>query len=196
MRSPCSRIAKVQAVFHMTHYVIHPVMVWLALFALPVLCFTHLKTSPWLGTILFGMIILSALAPLTLYAAAQISLYSPGRRRFRLLPLLSVIGVGIAISNSRAVIEACLGKESPFVRTPKRGDTNRVRYKVRMPYVALLEIALGLYCFASSWIYVNAQTYMVGPFLILYAVGFTSVGVLSLSHAFSDARNSRPPKLA
>jgi cellulose synthase/poly-beta-1,6-N-acetylglucosamine synthase-like glycosyltransferase len=188
LRSPCSLLAKVQAVFHMTHYVIHPVMVWLALFALPLLVCTDLRTSPLMTTLLFGVILLSALAPLVLYAAAQIHLYPRGWRKFYALPILSSIGVGIGISNTRAVFEAITGKVTPFVRTPKKGDSNRVRYAVRMPYIALLELALGLYCFGSLWFYMHAQTYIVGPFLLLYAVGFTSVGVLSILHTYADAR--------
>jgi len=188
LRSPCSMRAKVQAVFHMTHYIIHPVMVWLALFALPLLVCTDLRTSPLITSLLFGVILLSALAPLVLYATAQLHLYPNGWRKFYALPILSSLGVGIGISNTRAVFEAITGKETPFVRTPKKGDRNRVRYAVKMPYVALLELALGLYCFGSLWFYLHAKTYIVGPFLLLYAVGFTSVGVLSILHTYADTR--------
>ncbi len=188
LRSPRSLRAKVQAVFHMTHYIIHPVMVWLALFALPLLVCTDLRTSPLITALLFGVILLSALAPLVLYAAAQLHLYPKGWRSFYALPILSSIGVGIGISNTRAVFEAVTGKVTPFVRTPKKGAENLVRYAVKLPYIAFLELALGIYCFVSLWFYIHAGTYIVGPFLLLYAVGFTSVGVLSILHTYVDAR--------
>ncbi len=191
LRSSCSPRAKIQAVFHMTHYVIHPVMVWLALFALPLLVCTDLNTSPLVTTLLFGIILFSACAPLVLYATAQIQLYPQGWRRFYALPILSAIGIGIGISNTRGVFEAITGKETPFVRTPKRGDNNQVRYVVRMPLVALLELALGFYCFGSLWYYMHAGTYIVGPFLLLYAMGFTSVGLLSILHSIMDGSRVR-----
>ena len=63
-----------------------------------------------------------------------------------------------------------------------------VSYKMHLPYVALLEVALGIYCFISLWVYFHSHTYIVGPFLLLYALGFTSVGVLSITHAIAEAR--------
>jgi cellulose synthase/poly-beta-1,6-N-acetylglucosamine synthase-like glycosyltransferase len=192
LRSHCSALAKFQAVLHLTHYLIHPVMVWLALFALPLLLFTNFHTAPFLTLAVFGLILVSAVAPLVLYAVSQLSLYQNGWKRIGLLPLLSVIGVGIAISNTRAVFEAVVGKDSPFVRTPKRGDRTVMQYSVRMPYVALMEVALGMYCFYSLWIYLQARTYIVGPFLLLYALGFTTVGLLSIVHGRLQSKWAGP----
>lgn len=190
MRSDASWLAKVQSVFHMTHYIIHPIMVWLAFLALPLLLFTEISQSPWLVFVLFTCIILSALSPLSLYATSQMILYPKGWRRLRYLPILSCIGVGIAISNSRAVIEALLGKDSPFVRTPKKGDATRIHYRVKMPYVAILEVILGVYCFVSLAYYFHAKTYVIGPFLLLYAMGFFAVGCLSIAHTFQERRSN------
>ena len=39
------------------------------------------------------------------------------------MPLLMSIGIGIALNNARGVIEALVGHESPFVRTPKKYST-------------------------------------------------------------------------
>jgi hypothetical protein len=186
MRSPCSGFAKVQAVFHMTHYLIHPIMVWLALFAMPLMLIHRMVIPPgWVGLFL-GLILTSALAPFVLYTAAQFSLHDRGGRRLKYLPLLSALGVGIAVSNAQAVYEAVVGKSSPFVRTPKRGDRTTVGYRVRMPGVAVIELLLGLYCWFSLLIFLTHDTWVIGPFLVLYATGFTLVGCLSVLHSLSD----------
>ena len=152
------------------------------------LSFTQIRTSPILCTLVFSLIIVSALAPMAMYAVAQLSLYPKGWRRFRHLPFLSMMGVGIAISNSRAVLEAFFGKETPFIRTPKSGDHRIITYRMRFPYVAFFEVGLGMYCFISLGVYFHSQTYIVGPFLLLYALGFTLVGFLSIAHAVAEAR--------
>ena len=40
-------------------------------------------------------------------------------RTFLFLPFLMALGIGLTITNSRAVLEALIGKQSPFARTPK-----------------------------------------------------------------------------
>jgi hypothetical protein len=187
-RSDRPLFTKWQALLHMTHYAIHPIMVWLAVFALPLLATTDIRYAPGTAAVLFGAILLSAMAPLVLYSVSQVCLYPAHLRRLRYLPLLSVLGVGIAISNTRAVWEALTGKESAFIRTPKKGDRALKSYRITMPYVALLELALGTYCFLSLWFYFQFETYVVGPFLFLYAFGFTSVGLLSIANALAEAR--------
>ena len=86
------------------------------------------------------------------------------------------------------MFEALVGKRSAFIRTPKKGDRAVKAYRVRMPYAAVLEVLLGAYCFVSLWFYFQFKTYAVGSFLFLYAIGFTSVGLLSISHALIEAR--------
>jgi len=91
--------------------------------------------------------------------------------------------IGIALSNTRAVLEALMGRESPFVRTPKKGDREFMRYQVRLPWSGLLEILLGIYCSVSLGYYLAVGKYLVGPFLAAYALGFLFVGFLTLAHA-------------
>jgi hypothetical protein len=95
------------------------------------------------------------------------------------LPALVAVGVGIALSNTRAVAEALAGKQSPFVRTPKRGDRLVKRYRLRFPFLAAAELLLGAYCAASFGVYLAAGKYLVGPFMGLYAAGFLFVGLLT-----------------
>ena len=182
MRSSISPFKKAEAFFHLTHYMVHLMMIILAVLALPVLAF--LKTFPcppvfFILAVVFGC---SMVAPSTLYFVSQHSIYSDWFRRIFYLPFLVIIGVGIAISNSRAVIEALMGRKSGFVRTPKKGDHEIIHYKVCVPWSGILEILLGIYCAWSLGYYLSVGKYMVGSFLAVYTSGFLFIGLLTLAH--------------
>jgi cellulose synthase/poly-beta-1,6-N-acetylglucosamine synthase-like glycosyltransferase len=174
---------KVGAFFHLTHYLVHPMMVILAVLALPVLILMKAYPGPLVFIILAMILGLSMMAPSTLYLVSQRSAYKDWFRRVPYLPFLVVIGVGIAVSNSRAVLEAIIGRKSGFVRTPKKGDREIKRYKVRLPWSGIIEILLGAYCAWSLGYYLAAGKYLVGPFLAAYASGFLFIGLLTLAHA-------------
>jgi hypothetical protein len=178
---------KIQSFMHTTHYSIHPLMLFTALSAFPLLAFGHSKFGNipiWAFSALFAIIALAAVAPSTLYFVAQKFSGSIGwRKRMAALPLLMSLGVGIAVSNSCAVMSAIFGRKSPFIRTPKQGGSLAIkRFKQKFPKIALLELFIGIYCIFGLLEYIDARIFLIGPFLALYAVGFLAVGFLSLLH--------------
>lgn len=181
---------KIGAFMHTTHYSIHPCMLFTALFAFPLLAwYEPIKNLPgWISIVAFAFIFLAALAPSTLYFVAQrCSGYTGWRIRMLSLPILMSLGVGIAVSNTRAVLSAIFSRKGgTFVRTPKKGAKKLSVYSQKFPFEAVLEIFVGLYCFFGLLEYIGAQKFIIGPFLALYAVGFLSVGVLSLMHYISN----------
>lgn len=184
-KSSIPRVQKVQAFFHLTHYLIHPIMLWLALITFPVLIFTNLASNHWFRIFMLVFVLLGTLAPSTLYIVSQKALYPKSfRQTLWMIPLLSFLGVGISLSNSRAVFEALSGKKSSFIRTPKRGDSSKVDYGIRMPWLGLFEILLGIYCSFSFYKYVQMDRAWAIPFILIYSIGFTGVGILTLKEAF------------
>jgi len=175
-----SLFSKVQSVAHMTHYMIHPFMVWMALLALPVVQFTWLNKFPVEMSTIFCAILIGTIAPTFMYSIAQQHLYPKGWKRIVIIPFLSCIGIGIAISNTRAVFEALIGKKSAFIRTPKKGENNTMSYKVKMPVLPILEIALGIYSFYTFFFYMQNDRILLLPFMFIYACGFSLVGIMSL----------------
>ncbi|GJL74126.1 glycosyltransferase [Nitrosomonas sp.] len=190
-RSQAGLTAKVQAFLHLTHYSIHPIMALLSMLTLPVLLTLDVNV-PWQIMVVCMFCILVAICgPSSLYLTSQIATKA-GFKKLLFLPMLMCVGVGTALSNSRAVFEALLKIKSGFVRTPKSGGSdNRVsenkelrRYRVNPPVLPLFEIVLGLYCVVSLIYYIEARQYMVGPFLLIYACGFLLVGIRSLKEAY------------
>jgi len=188
LRQPVPVFQKIQAVFHMTHYLVHPLMLTLSVLALPVLMILEIGWAPFLFGIIAGALALSMAAPSALYLVSQRAAYSDWPRRMTALPLLVMVGVGLAVSNSRAVFEALIGRESGFVRTPKRGDREIKAYRIHLPWTSVVEIGVGVYCLFSLHIYLGAAKYLIGPFLAIYAAGFLFVGFLTLAQNLNFQR--------
>lgn len=113
---------KKEAFFHLTSPIVYPCVCLMVLLFYPAF-FVNMQPFEdgtaggflW-GGMLFAMGTMSAGV---FYIASQ-----RAQRRNLLstllhLPLLMGIGIGIAVNNARACIEALIGHESPFVRTPK-----------------------------------------------------------------------------
>jgi len=182
---------KIQSFLHTTHYTIHPLMLFTAISAFPLLAFGHSRLGYmplWLFSALFAVIALAAVAPSTLYFIAQKFSGSVGwKKRMAALPLLMSLGVGIAVNNTSAVLSAVFGRKSSFIRTPKQGGAVGVKkFKQKFPAIAFFELICGVYCVFGLMEYIDARIFLIGPFLALYAVGFLSVGVLSMIHYLNN----------
>jgi hypothetical protein len=181
-RSHHSVFKKIQATLHMTHYVVHLLMVYLAVMAVPLLLWARpdLPSVPFLllGVLLF----LSCSGPSRLYWAAERHAFGGFTKRMLLLPCLVVLGCGLAINNARAVLEAIWGKKSDFIRTPKQGGGSKKHYRVATNPLFILEILTGFWCLSGVFLYFGAGQYLIGHFLALYATGFLFVGLTSFFH--------------
>ena len=104
------------------------------------------------------------------------------------LPLLLALGIGMSINNGKAVLEALLGQESDFVRTPKYGVETQSQIRQQKPkYVAgkslvlWIEVALALYFLGMMVMAVVRHQWASLPFLGLFFFGFAYVAGGSLA---------------
>ncbi|MEI6211765.1 MAG: glycosyltransferase [bacterium] len=181
-QEPCSWFKKFEAVLHISGYGVHPLMLALSVLALPMLLLTRHQVMPyWFFAIIALPLILSILGPSTLYVWAQ-CVVDPrhGWKSIFWMPVLMFVGIGLALSNTRAIVQALRGHESEFVRTPKRGDKEVKRYKGRFAMIALIEILLGTYSLYTVHVYLHNGRLGVVPFLMLYAAGYLFMGMLSV----------------
>ena len=193
LRARLSPWTKYQAFVHLTYYMIHPAMLTVALLSVPLLWAEGLAPE---GSVLLAVSLtfsLGFLGPGLLLVYAQHVLDPGWRRRVWRLPTIMIIGVGVAWSTSLAVLGAFWRKDLEFVRTPKfgigpaGGHWRGKAYRDRRPGGGLIEIALGLYCAWSAWLFWVHQSYSALPFLALYTSGFLTVGVLTIRHAMLGA---------
>ncbi|MDJ0802302.1 MAG: glycosyltransferase [Desulfobacterales bacterium] len=182
LRSRADAFAKFQAFMHMSHYVIHPLMLTLAVLA-PVLLLHPTAFFPGAFFFLFGaLLLLSCTGPSRMYLVAEKAVGIGTWRTLLLMPAMICFGCGLAVNNTRAVLEAVLGIPSAFVRTPKSGTRRRKHYRIGHRGTIGLELALGLWCLAGMALYFHSRHYLVGHFLLMYALGFLFIGGLSWIH--------------
>ena len=103
-------------------------------------------------------------------------------RRLSYLPLLLVVGFGVAFSNALAVLSGLMRRGGEFHRTPKGApDTTRLAdSRPRAELLAWLEMGMALYAAAAGlalWITGHPTT---SAFVAIFALGFGSVGIGSL----------------
>ncbi len=193
-RSDRSFFTKLQTIFHLCHYFAHPLMLVVALLALPALQHLGGTLHQWWLIVFAIPLLASTLGPSVLYSISQYHLHpTDWKGRVLLLPALMLVGFGICVSNTRAVMEAIFGIKSGFIRTPKRGDGTAKSYRPVTDHVPLLEIAAGVYCAITLVIYARSGNFAIIPFLLLYVIGFSLVGWSSFFeqvHARKNASHS------
>ena|SRR5688500_15669997 len=108
------------------------------------------------------------------------------------------IGIGLCVNNTRAVIEAMLGKQTEFARTPKYGierDSDEwvgKKYHQSVGIQPIIELALGLYFTATVFYALANGIYGTVPFLMLFQVGFLYTGLLSIFQQFTGEDGLSP----
>ena len=191
-KSDVSWLVKIQAFLHLTHYMVHPMMMLVVSTSVPMLYtqwfFNHLAYP----VIIFTLLCLATFGPSSMYLFSQRLLYKDWKNRIKYLPFLMCIGTGIAVNNTKAVLEALFDIKSGFIRTPKYGIQNRQdrwrgkHYSIPLNPVSILEFFLGLYSLAGLILFLFFSKYLVSPFLLIYTAGFFSVFFLSIKHGLSE----------
>jgi hypothetical protein len=175
---------KLMGSLHLTNYAVHPLMLVNLLLILPM----TLSESPVL--LLTPFLTLSALGPPLLYwtAMRHKSLSLP--TRFGRLAVLVGLGTGLAVNNTRAVLEAIFGLDSEFKRTPKFAVTDQSAvwqnssYALPRDPAAWLELLLSLYAIALLIWTVSQGIWWLIPWLLMYAGGYGYVAGLAFVQAW------------
>lgn len=142
--------ARIDGLLQLFAYVNYLIVSSLLLIWLPLLLLTGLKppSMPWILPLVFA-------GPLIL-GLAQWAAYPDWKRRVLYLPVLLLMGVGLGLNNSVAVLSALAGRSLPFVRTPKGGsrtpkDIQGDLYAVPTHWTIWGELGLACYAALFSW---------------------------------------------
>ena len=128
------------AVLHLGSFLVHPSLVVVALLHAPLRLLTASSVPAgfaWAVAAGLGAVALSGVAVAHVAAARAVGV--PRTGRLALFPAILAIAAGLAIRNTRGVVEAVWRRRTPFMRTPKSGAAWRA---ARESWTA--EIALGL----------------------------------------------------
>jgi cellulose synthase/poly-beta-1,6-N-acetylglucosamine synthase-like glycosyltransferase len=182
---------KVEAFFHLTSFTMHFYVLLLVLMLLPAMCMRSVPIesgTAWRSLFDMTVFALATMSASVFYIASQFELFRDWRSVLKYLPVLMALGVGLCISNTKAIFEAVFGKQSEFVRTPKYGGrtgpagrpAGRAGRRSDRSVVACLELLMGAYmvfCIVCSLVIPRA--FFTTPFLLIFAFGFFYVSLLT-----------------
>jgi len=187
-RSNVSRKIKIEAVYHLTANISYPLMVIMTALLIPAMIVRFYQG--WFQMLLIDVPLFTAstLSIGVFYVISQRELFpKTWLKTFLYLPLLMALGIGLTVTNTKAVMEALFGIKSAFARTPKysvakKGEKSKAatKYRKRLLLTPWIELAIGAY-FALAIVYTfTNNNYFTAPFLILFVVGYWYTGLMSL----------------
>lgn len=190
-RSELPLRVKIQSTFHLAANIVFPFIILVALLNVPLVIIKNVM--PQYGWYFDLMVIftLASVSTFTFYTVAQYTIHREDwHERIFLFPLFMAGSMGLAINNTRAVLEAIFNKKSEFVRTPKfkvekNGDkwqSNKYKAK-KIDRTVFVELAFAAYFFVGICISLYCMEFAAIPFQAMFFFGFAVVGGLSVRHA-------------
>lgn len=187
LRSNLPFAVKREAFFHLTNNMAYLLMVLLSVL-MPLSMIVRFQHGLY-GTLFLDLpfFITATLSVCFFYVATQRELGLNWWGRIKYLPFLMSLGIGMAISNAKAVVEALLNQQSAFTRTPKTGVEGGAKkvavkkaYRGTKTLLPAIELAFGLYFTGAVWFAWDKEIWTSLPFLVLFQAGFLYVGLMSL----------------
>jgi hypothetical protein len=186
-RSDAPFHVKLEAFYHLTANLSYPLMVVLSTLLMPAMIIRFYQG--WFQMLLIDvpLFMASTLSISSFYLVSQKELF-PGKwyRTFLYLPFLMALGIGLTVTNTKAVMEALFGIKSAFKRTPKyriekRGQRPQAsKYRKRLGVVPWIELLIGCYFALTIWYAFVNENYFTVPFLLLFVLGYWYTGLMSL----------------
>jgi cellulose synthase/poly-beta-1,6-N-acetylglucosamine synthase-like glycosyltransferase len=178
---------KFEAWYHMTANISYPLMIVLSVLLLPAMIIRFYQGWFQMLYIDLPLFMASTFSISSFYLVSQRELF-PRRwpRAILYLPFLMALGIGLTITNTIAVLEALVGKQTAFARTPKyhvESKKDKVRaskYRRRLGWVPWVELLIGSYFALTVYYALENENYITVPFLILFVVGYWYTGLMSL----------------
>ena len=188
LRSDVPFRTKTEAWYHLTANISYPFMVVLSTLLLPAMIIRFYQGWFQMLTIDLPLFMASTFSISSFYLVSQKELF-PRRwpKTFLYLPFLMALGIGLTVTNTRAVMEALFGVQSSFKRTPKyrvqtKGEKSIAarKYRKRLGFVPWIELLIGTYFAATVYYALSNENYITVPFLLIFVLGYWYTGLMSL----------------
>jgi cellulose synthase/poly-beta-1,6-N-acetylglucosamine synthase-like glycosyltransferase len=169
---------KIEALFHLTGSLSYALMVLLALLIVPAVVLRSEAGLPALLALDVPLFVLTTLAVMAFYVGAQRLVREDWRRTLRDLPMAMCLGVGLSLSNARAIAAALLGLRREFARTPKHRLVGRSGHRERAVerttagrrWKAVELLAGAWFAGAAAWAMLSGH-YAPLPLFLLFLAG-------------------------
>lgn len=197
---------KLEAWYHLTANLSYPLMVVLSVLLLPAMVIRFYQGWFQMLYIDIPLFLASTFSISSFYLVSQRELFPrTWPRAILYLPCLMAIGIGLTVTNTCAVVEALIGRQTAFARTPKyrvesKNDVVRsTKYRKRLGWVPWAELLIGSYFVLAVYYAVSNENFLTVPFLALFVFGYWYTGLMSLLQgrfaglSFSPAENHSKP---
>src|SRR5579884_665761 len=178
---------KLEAFYHLSANLSYPLMIVLSTLLMPAMIIRSF--GGWFQMLIIDLplFLASTFSISSFYLVSQKELF-PRRwpRTFLFLPFLMALGIGLTLTNTRAVMEALFGIKSSFKRTPKYRVQSKAdkalgqKYRRRLGIVPWLELLVGSYFVGMCLYAFTSGNYWTIPFLLLFVLGYWYTGLMSL----------------
>lgn len=187
---------KLQSTTHLTSNIVFPFILLAGILNVP-LGFIKNEGGYESYFMFMSIFVFAFIGSFLFFLYSQMDIYKDWRRRIFLFPLFMAGSMGLAVNNTKAVIEGLFNKKSEFVRTPKymiQGKRDRWVDKKYVPlkihWTVIIEVFLALYCLFGVVSSLYLLEIAAVPFQLLFTLGFGFVAFLSVRHAW-EARKLR-----
>ena len=178
---------KIEAVYHLTANMSYPLMVIMSALLIPAMICRFYQGWFQMLIIDVPLFCASSFSIAVFYVMSEREIYPKAwKKTIYYLPFLMALGIGLTVTNTKAVLEALLGIKSAFVRTPKyrvaqKGEKSQAaKYRKRLKLTPWIELLLGCYFAAAIYYTFTNDNFFTAPFLILFVVGYWYTGLMSL----------------
>jgi len=185
---------KFHSTFHLTSNIVFPFIVLASILNVPLTFIKHAGMHDVYFDFM-SIFVFAFVGSFLFYFYAQKDVYADWRRRIFLFPLFMAGSMGLAVNNSKAVIEGLFKRKSEFVRTPKYGIEGKKQswqdkkyVPIKFSWTVIVELALAVYCLfgvVSSLYYLEIAAV---PFQLLFTMGYGFVSYLSIRQALEARR--------
>ena len=194
-RSRLPMRVRLEMFFRLTGNISYPLMIVASFLQFPLLLVRYNSPFYHLMVLDLPLLFFSSISVFLFYGTAIWYLDRNRAPRLLHLPLVMALGLGLAFSNARAVLEALFGIKSDFVRTPKysvektEDETwKRKKYKRKRGLLPLLELGFSVYFLLAILYAARMRMWGTIPFLFLFFFGFGYMGVMSMVQSLSGGR--------
>src|SRR3954464_4425950 len=142
---------KVEAFYHLSANLSYPLMIVLSTLLMPAMIIRSFGGWFQMLAIDLPLFMASTFSISSFYLVSQKELHPrTWYKTFLYLPFLMSFGIGLTVTNTRAVVEALLGVQTSFKRTPKysvqkKSDKSLAapKYRRRLGWVPWVELLIG-----------------------------------------------------
>jgi len=196
LRSNAPFHTKLEAWYHLTANISYPLMIVLSTLLMPAMIIRSWQGPLQMFLIDLPLFMASTMSVSSFYLVSQKELFPrTWYKTFFFVPFLMALGIGLTITNTKAVLEALVGHKSAFARTPKyrvqnKGEASaaKKKYRKRLGIIPWIEILIGCYFAWTVYYAITTENYFTVPFLCLFVLGYWYTGLLSIFQGLFERR--------